>query len=139
MSANWIQSLHETAEGRRLLEQERVLLEVTEIICKLMEASGVSKSQLARSLSKSPAFVTKILNGTNNFTLRTLSDVFLALGKSLHVELGPAGDAIRLPQTECFSLKWPSDEERVSMTIDVRGLAEEERALGAESQDPLAA
>lgn len=97
---NWMHRLMSDPEGRRLLEQERVLLEATEAICRLMRASNVTKSDLAERLGRSPAFVTKLLRGNNNFTLRTLADVFGALEASLHLDIGPAGDSVRVPDTE---------------------------------------
>ena len=62
------------------LEQEHLLLEVTEIIAELMAAQGVTKAELARRLRTTKGHVTQMLSGSRNLTLRTLSDVFTALG-----------------------------------------------------------
>ncbi len=94
MTTTWIERLGATDEGRRLLEQERLIVEVTEAVATLMSKQDVSRSVLARRIGKSPAFVTKLLRGNNNFTLRTLSDVFSSLGKSMHVTVGELGDGI---------------------------------------------
>ena len=61
------------------LEQEHLLLEVTEIIAELMAAQGVTKAELARRLRTTKGHVTQMLSGSRNLTLRTLSDVFTAL------------------------------------------------------------
>jgi transcriptional regulator with XRE-family HTH domain len=74
-----------TREGKRLYEQERAILEVTELISKLMERQNVSKSELARRLGKSKAYVTQLLGGRTNMTLRTISDVLFVLDSSLRV------------------------------------------------------
>ena len=84
MTTNWISQLRDNPDGQRLLEQERLLLDVTESIAALLEKQNVSRAELARRLGKSPAFVTKLLRGDNNFTLRTLSDVFFALNRGVH-------------------------------------------------------
>jgi len=84
----WIDRLKQDEEGRRLLEQERLIVEVTEAMASLLKEREVSRSELARRIGTSPAFVTKLLRGDNNFTLRTLSDVFFALGHSVHFSLG---------------------------------------------------
>lgn len=91
MTATWITELENDEEGRRLLEQERLILEVTESIANLMEEHRISRSDLAQRLGKSPAFVTKLLRGDNNFTLRTLSDVFFAMDHAARLTLGPVG------------------------------------------------
>jgi len=105
---NWIDRLKEDDEGQRILEQERVILEITEAIAVLMKEEEVTRSELARRIGKSPAYITKILRGSNNFTLRTISDIFFALGRSAHISLAPLGDQIQVPQTND-----PSPKEEV--------------------------
>lgn len=92
MTANWIKKLEQDDEGRRILEQERLILEVTEAIATLLQEQEVSRAELARRIGKSPAFVTKLLRGDNNFTLRTLSDVFFAMERAAHLSIGDIGD-----------------------------------------------
>lgn len=91
MTATWINELSKDEDGRRLLEQERLILEVTESIATVMEEHGISRAELAKRLGKTPAFVTKLLRGDNNFTLRTLSDVFFAMDYGARLTLGPVG------------------------------------------------
>jgi transcriptional regulator with XRE-family HTH domain len=62
------------------LEQERLILDVTEMICELMNEAGVSRAELAARLGTSKSHVTQLLAGNRNFTIRTLSDVLVALG-----------------------------------------------------------
>jgi transcriptional regulator with XRE-family HTH domain len=62
------------------LEQERLILDVTEMICELMNEAGVSKTELAARLGTTKSHVTQLLAGNRNFTIRTLSDVLVALG-----------------------------------------------------------
>jgi len=79
------QDLRRTREGRRLVERDRVWVEATENLCTLMERVGVTKAELARRLGKSPAYISKMLSGTQNLTLATLAEVFFELGRSMHV------------------------------------------------------
>jgi len=110
MTATWITELTKDEEGRRLLEQERLILEVTESIANVMEEHGISRAELAKRLGKSPAFVTKLLRGNNNFTLRTLSDVFFAMDYSARLTLGPVGqDAVPHDGTETEPLIFSAD------------------------------
>jgi len=78
-----------TKEGRRLLQEEGAILEVTELICELMEKMGVSRSELARRLGKTKGYVTQLLNGETNMTLRTIAGVFATLDQELHVSTKP--------------------------------------------------
>ncbi len=52
MTRTWIDTITETPEDKRLFEQERAILEVTELICQLMEEQGISKAKLARKMGK---------------------------------------------------------------------------------------
>jgi transcriptional regulator with XRE-family HTH domain len=85
MSKTSVEEFTATAEGMALFQQERLILGLAEVICAVMEEQGVSKADLAARLGKSRAYVTQLLDGRANMTLRTLSDVFLALGKSLDI------------------------------------------------------
>lgn len=67
-------------EQQRLLDQERFILEATECVARVMEKEGVSKSTLAKQLGKSTAFVTQVLGGGRNMTMRTLADILSVLG-----------------------------------------------------------
>lgn len=72
----------------RLHQQERAILEVTETVCRLMAEQGVSRSELARRLGKSKSYVTQLLDGEANMTVRTISDVFVALERAVHFHGG---------------------------------------------------
>lgn len=88
------------ADYERLVAQETLILEVTEEVCRVMEGedseSVVSRKQLADRLGRSKGFVTQILSGDRNLTLRTLSDLAFALDRRITVRLepipGPPGD-----------------------------------------------
>ena len=91
MADAWITELTDTPEKMRLYHRERIILEVTELICALMDERGVKRSELARRLGKTRGYVTQLLNGETNMTLRTVSDVLWALDSSLRVSAGPVG------------------------------------------------
>ena len=62
---------------------EGVLLAATERICELMDKHGISRAELARRLGKSRAYVTRVLNGQPNMTLKTLTQIAVALGEGI--------------------------------------------------------
>ena len=66
---------------------EGTILEFTEDMVSRMEEQGVSRSELARRIGVSPAYVTKILRGSTNFTLDTMVKVARALDCDLRCHL----------------------------------------------------
>ena len=55
-------------------------LEFTEEVLGCLKDLGMSKSQLADRLGVSPAMVTRLVNGNNNFELATMVKIARALG-----------------------------------------------------------
>lgn len=78
-----------TPKGMEAWQQERVIFEVTERICELMDRQGISRADLAGRLGTTRGYVTQLLNGNTNMTLRKISDVFLVLGRQFHPDDGP--------------------------------------------------
>lgn len=54
--------------------------DATELIAGLMHDQKVTKSELAKSIGKSKAFVTQLLSGSRNMTLHTFAELAFALG-----------------------------------------------------------
>jgi transcriptional regulator with XRE-family HTH domain len=77
-------------EFRKLLAQEELILEVTETICDILENEKVSRKGLADRLGKTKGFISQLLNGGRNLTLRTLADILHVLGYK--VSLKPQKD-----------------------------------------------
>lgn len=70
----------------KVLAQEALMTDIQEEICRLMEEERVSRNELAKRMGKSKGFVTQILNSGRNLTLRTIADVFTALGAEITVK-----------------------------------------------------
>ena len=71
----------------RLLRQEQLILDVTERLSEALEDSGVTRAELARRLNRTPGFVTQVLGGGRNLTLRTIADMAAALSLQPSFEL----------------------------------------------------
>jgi transcriptional regulator with XRE-family HTH domain len=71
------------SEYKRLLAQGELIMEVTELLCQLLEKEGVLRQDLAKRLNRSKGFVSQLLNGGRNLTLRTVADIATALGYRL--------------------------------------------------------
>ncbi|MBI3002025.1 MAG: helix-turn-helix domain-containing protein [candidate division NC10 bacterium] len=78
-------------QNRRLLRQEELILEVTEALSHALAREQVTKKALADRLGKSRAFVSQVLAGGRNLTLRTVAEIADALGYRLVVRLSKAG------------------------------------------------
>jgi transcriptional regulator with XRE-family HTH domain len=70
----------EDLEFARLVAQEDLIIEVTETLCELLEKEGISRKELADRLGKTKGFISQLLNGGRNLTLRTLADILHVLG-----------------------------------------------------------
>lgn len=87
-------------KSKKLFHQERVILEVTEAICQYMTAHNISRSELARRLGKEKSFVSQVLNGERNLTLRTIADITWAIGCDPRVKLVESGTPREDERTE---------------------------------------
>ena len=76
------------AELKKKIAQESLILDVTESVFEQLEIQGKSKADLAKRMGRSNAYVTQILNGSRNMTLRTLSDIAFALNVEPRFEIG---------------------------------------------------
>lgn len=65
---------------------ETLILDLTEKICDKMQRKNINRTRLSELLNVSPPAVTKILNGTSNFTLKTLLSLADALEFDLKIE-----------------------------------------------------
>lgn len=77
-------------QNRRLLRQEELILEVTEALSQALAREQVTKKALADRLGKSKGFVSQVLAGGRNLTLRTVADLADALGYRPVVRLSKA-------------------------------------------------
>ena len=74
-------------EDARGLRQEELIIEVTEALARALRNSGLTQSELAARLGKTKGFISQIMSGGRNLTLRTLSDVAGAIGCRVQVNL----------------------------------------------------
>jgi plasmid maintenance system antidote protein VapI len=81
--------LMEDPEFRKLLSAEALVAEASEVIAGLMDEQKVSKADLARRLNKSRAWVTQLLSGKANMTVRTLAELAYALGAEVKLQAQP--------------------------------------------------
>lgn len=98
----WFESNLKTDKERRLFEQERLILDATENVFELMDSNEVSKAELARRLGRTRAYITQILSGARNMTLRTFADVLFACGVRARIRLEPLKhDSVLIATSPC--------------------------------------
>lgn len=70
---------------------EANILDFSEQICQVMERNGISRSDLAKTLRKNKSYVSRVLNGQVNLTLRTMQQFAEAVCKELDLRLSETG------------------------------------------------
>lgn len=135
----WVEAEREKSPGfAARVEEERLVYSAAEILAEAMEAYGVRKSQLAAKLGKSKAYVTQLLDGGQNLTLRTLARVVYSLGFRIQLQLLRVEQEKLVILRRVMTLKGDADETTtmfaspmVHMTEDShRGFGEPIAACG---------
>ena len=75
---------------------ESAILDFTEKIVDKMQKTGLSRAELSQKLGVSKPFVTKLLNGNPNMTIKTMVSIAHALECELNFELCPKGFEVRI-------------------------------------------
>lgn len=75
---------------------ETAILDFTEKVVDKVQKLGLSRAELAQKLGVSKPFVTKLLNGNPNMTIKTMVSIAHALECELNLELCPKGFEIRI-------------------------------------------
>lgn len=96
--ANRFANLFERFEQSENYHLDAAKVEISEQIYLAMEQQGVSKAELARRLGKSRAYVTKVLQGSTNFTLESLVRIARALDYQLDLQFSPRHRASELDE-----------------------------------------
>ncbi len=107
---SFIDRLTETKDGKRLYQQEHTILNATELMCQLMQENNVSRSELAARLGKTKGYVTQLLDGRANMTIRTISDVFFALDRSIHFQDCPLD--VQKARTPVLQFVWGPEKNQ---------------------------
>jgi len=123
-----------SAEYRRLLKQEKFILEVTEALSRAIEESGVTRSEVAKRLGKTKGFVSQLLGGGRNLTLRTVADLSDAIGVCLkvaveHPEIAKPAEGRHWTNLLLGSaMRWSTEHKgsirRHTAAVDLRATAE---------------
>jgi len=99
-------------EFARLIAQEDLIMDVTEGFCKILEEKKLSRSKLAKLMGKTKGYISQLLGGKRNLTLRVLSDIAYHLGYNVRIVFRK-----RSAQVEHETLKevWNLEEKKGRM------------------------
>ena len=90
----------EDPEFAKLMAQADLIMEVTETLCELLERERISRKELADRLGKSKGFISQLLNGGRNLTLRTVADILHVLGYKVALTPYKEGERGQKPNTK---------------------------------------
>lgn len=85
----WIRRQTASDEDRKEYEIERLVLWASDLIARAMEEQNLSKAEIAAKLGVSRAYVTQVLNGRRNMTLRTLGELAWACKNRVVINAEP--------------------------------------------------
>jgi transcriptional regulator with XRE-family HTH domain len=120
----------ESPDRRKLYEQERLFVEATELLTEIMGKKGITRAQLAQSLGKTKAYVTQVLRGNQNMTLRTLADLFNAMDHRVSLRPTPYPQAGAATSISDDLTRWKCYEFSPYGLIRVAGARLAPRLLG---------
>ena len=89
---------------QKFFNREELIYNVTEDLLVIMEDLGISKKELAKRLGKSKSYVTQILSGSRNMTLRSLSDLCTELGTKAKVSFD--NHNLKVDEYRGFNQEW---------------------------------
>lgn len=112
---------HDSAVFERLVRQEELILNVTNVLTEALNNAGVTKSELAKRIGRSPGFVSHVFGGGRNLTLRTISDIAAALElrPTLNVSPNRQIDVNGYPVwQQDFDLRLPVARKKIKLSTD---------------------
>ncbi len=86
-----IQAALNAARKTHAYRAEGASIEFTNAMVTRMREAGVTRSELARLIKATPAYISKILRGATNFSLDSMVKIANALNCELRVHLQPSG------------------------------------------------
>lgn len=125
----WLDRQLDSVEARREFEVERFVQEMTAALASAIEDSSLSQTEVAQKLGKSGAFVSQVLSGRRNCTMRTLAEVAWAANARLEVSWSvsqPSVSAVEsLQQSSVIALKRFSFQPLLHAGVAAPGSAHE--------------
>ncbi len=96
---------------------EQAKIDFAVAIERLMGQIGISKSELAKRIDTSPAYVTKVLRGDTNLTIESMANLSHAVDGCLHIHVAPASASVRWFEvaSQDSSLRTPQPADQIAI------------------------
>ena len=85
---------------------ESAVLDFTIELDRLLKAKNISRAELARRIGSSPAYVTKILNGQGNLTVKSMVALAHALDSRVCIQVEPIQPSLRRQSSSASARSW---------------------------------
>ena len=79
----WLDRLLRSKNGRREYQRQKTILQMTDLICSIMQERGISRRTMAKKTGRTVKQLDAFLDGQGSLALWMLADVFMALGMEL--------------------------------------------------------
>lgn len=101
---------------------ERAVLDFTSALWQVMQRRRVSQSELSRRLGKNPAFVSRILNGASNVTIKTIVEMAHALDARVHIDIIEAESKPMLASVTTLEANSPRELQSARVRVSTRAI-----------------
>ncbi len=91
----WIESYIDQNQYTAEFQTELSIIDLNEKIIAMMAQRKISRVELAKRLGVSKGFVTKLLNGNPNMTIKTINALALALDCILCLDFQPKTETVQ--------------------------------------------
>ncbi len=99
---------------------EGILLSLNEEIIKLMKDKGLTQKAFAEKLGVSPAYVSKLLNGNPNLTIKSLVKITSVLNAKLEIKIvkeNPKDIHRMIDVKKIFRRRVDGEDEKISASV----------------------
>jgi transcriptional regulator with XRE-family HTH domain len=114
-------TMFDEAEDRDEFHVAGVKIEIAEQIYRMMEKRNLTQADLARKLGKKRAYISRILKGTNNFTLESLVLIARKLDAEWYFQLTD----VEKPETKVYTMEVCNMRKATNMLSNTDSFCEE--------------
>lgn len=117
---HWLARQLPPGTSLRTYAEERAIITLTRQVQDAIEDAGLSRAELAVLLGTSRSFVSQVLNGSANMTLKTLGALLWATGRQVDgLESNQIGYK-RVPQGQVLHLTIPTSSTAPARPVEAR-------------------
>ena len=106
-------------------------MDVTEKFCEILEQENINKSTLAKFMGKTKGYISQLLGGGRNLTLRSMADLAFHLGYEISIAFQKRKS---YSKKEVFTLPWSKNQKNAVSLEDIYVADDYERIAGKFSQ-----